>query len=135
VILDTKGNIFGGFTPVEWESPRRKLPFFSAADPYSKADDSLQSFLFTLKNPHNVPPQIFALRAEKRGLAMYCDSGYGPCFGVGDIAVCDNCNANIGSYTSLGHSYINNTGLGTEIGFTGSQNFQITEIEVFEITV
>jgi hypothetical protein len=37
VILDTKGNIFGGFTPVEWESP--------TVNPDHKADDSLKSFL------------------------------------------------------------------------------------------
>jgi hypothetical protein len=57
VILDTKGNIFGGFTPVEWES---------RPSSYWKADDSLKSFLFTLKNPHNIPAMRFALKPEKR---------------------------------------------------------------------
>jgi hypothetical protein len=42
VILDRNGNIFGGFTPVEWET-RTKEPFF-------KADPSQKSFLFPLKN-------------------------------------------------------------------------------------
>jgi hypothetical protein len=46
VILDTEGNIFGGFTPVEWES--------RTSSPWCKADDSLRSFVFTLKNPHNI---------------------------------------------------------------------------------
>jgi hypothetical protein len=48
VILDTDGNIFGGFTPVEWDSSG---PF--------KADDSWKSFLFTLTNPHNVAARRF----------------------------------------------------------------------------
>jgi hypothetical protein len=65
VILDTNGNIFGCFTPVEWELPHQgKL----------KADASLKSFLFTLKNPHNVPARRFALKAEKKNEAINCFS-------------------------------------------------------------
>jgi hypothetical protein len=51
LISDTDGNVFGGFTPVEWESGNKW-----------KGDDSLRSFLFTLKNPHDVSllsPQDF----------------------------------------------------------------------------
>jgi hypothetical protein len=46
VILDTDGNIFGGFTPVEWD--------FASNE---KADPSLKSFVFILKYPHNFPVQ------------------------------------------------------------------------------
>jgi hypothetical protein len=53
--LDTNGNIFGGFTPVKWDSYTGH-----------KADPSLKSFLFTLKNPHNFPARRFALKAEKK---------------------------------------------------------------------
>jgi hypothetical protein len=48
VILDMKGNIFGGFTPLKWESR-----VFKGYGSDFKADDSLKSFVFTLKNPHN----------------------------------------------------------------------------------
>jgi hypothetical protein len=58
VILDTKGNIFGGFTPLEWES-RTKLS-------YRKADPTLKSFFFGLKNPQGFPTQRFALKADKK---------------------------------------------------------------------
>jgi hypothetical protein len=64
VILNTKGNIFGGFTPVEWES----------GEPHYKADDSLKSFVFTLKNPHNIPARRFALKDENNSQAIYCYS-------------------------------------------------------------
>jgi hypothetical protein len=121
VILDTKGNIFGGFTPVKWE-PGRKY----------KADDSQKSFLFTLKNLHNIPARRFALNAEQKNYALECDYRWGPCFGVCDIHVSDNCNANTRSNTRLGLSYTN-TGLDGRIVFTGSVNFQVAEIEVFEI--
>jgi hypothetical protein len=133
VILDTKGNIFGGFTPVEWESQKRKLPFFSASDPFYKADDSQKSFLFTLKNPHDIPARRFALEAKEKRGAIYCDSGWGPCFGDG-IAVSDNCNANTDSHNELGYSYANDTRLGGAIVLTGSYFFTVKEIEVFEIT-
>jgi hypothetical protein len=66
-------------------------------------------------------------------LAIYCHSGCGPTFG-NDIAVCDNCNANTSSFTALGNSYTNDTGLDQFVVFTGSRGFQVKEIEVFEIT-
>jgi hypothetical protein len=53
LILDTDGNVFGGFTPLEWDS-ESYLNY--------KCDDSLKSFLFTLKNPHNMPARKFALK-------------------------------------------------------------------------
>jgi hypothetical protein len=103
VILDTKGNIFGGFTPVEWES--------ATDSKYGKwkADYSLKSFVFTLKNPHNISARRFALKAEKKREAIYCDSKCGPRFF--DIEAYDNCNANTMSRTWLGGCYTNNTQL------------------------
>jgi hypothetical protein len=122
VILDTEGNVFGGFTPVEWESKYR-----------FKVDDSLKSFLFTLKNPRNIPARIFPLEAEKKNQAIGCYSEWGPQFG-NDIAVSDSCNPTTENGTYLGVSYTNDTGLDNDIVFTGSQKFQVTEVEVFEIT-
>jgi hypothetical protein len=123
VILDTNGNIFGGFTPVEWESP--------ATWKY-KVDPSLKSFLFTLKNPHNVPARRFALKAEKKDEAIRCYSNWGPHFC--DIGVCNNCNADTNSWTEICRRYTNDTGLNGKTFFTGSSHFQVKKIEVFEIT-
>jgi hypothetical protein len=123
VILDTKGNIFGGFTPVEWESRTGY-----------KADPSLKSFLFTLKNPHNVPARRFALKAEKKNEAILCDSACGPRFC--NISVWDNCNTNTKSYAYFdgrNDGYTKDTRLDGQTFFTGSKYFQVKEIEVFEI--
>jgi hypothetical protein len=134
VILDTAGNIFGGFTPVEWESPRKEM---------FKGDTSLTSFLFTLNNPHNFPARRFVLKAEKKDEAICCDSDWGPHFH--DIGVFDNCNtnshsrtytccANTKSFTQFfGDNYTNDTGLNRKTFFTGSEYFRVKEIEVFEI--
>jgi hypothetical protein len=63
VILDTNGNIFGGFTPVAWES-RPWNGNYDSENNCLKADPSLKSFIFTLKNPYNVRARRFALKAE-----------------------------------------------------------------------
>jgi hypothetical protein len=65
-----EGTIVGGFTPVEWESKQLGEP----GRWYSKADDSLKSFVFMLKNPHNIPARRFALKAEMKHQAIGCDS-------------------------------------------------------------
>jgi hypothetical protein len=62
----TAGNIFGGLTPVEWDSSDRWTP-----------DPSLKGFLFTLKNPQNFPEKKFALKAAMKDRAIYCSSAEG----------------------------------------------------------
>jgi uncharacterized coiled-coil protein SlyX len=121
LIQDTEGNIFGGFTPVKWELRTGW-----------KADPSLKSFLFTLKNPHNFPGAKFALKAKEKDQAIICDSSCGPHFC--DIGVSGNCNQNTDSYADyFGHSYANDTGLDGQTFFTGSREFTVKEIEMFEI--
>jgi hypothetical protein len=139
VILDTNGNIFGGFTPVEWDS---QMPTSRWDDNNCfKSDPSLKSFLFTLKNPHNVPARRFALKAEQQNQAIYCHSEYGPNFT--DVGVSNKRSASTHKPSSrggarciesLGNSYTNDTELEGETFFTGSIRFEVQEIEVFEIT-
>jgi hypothetical protein len=134
VILDTNGNIFGGFTPVKWESPRWNGKKW-AEDNRWRGDSSQKSFLFTLKNPHNIPARRFVLKETKKHHAIWCVSERGPDFGGGsDIAVLDDCNTNTKSFTHFGTSYTNDTGLSNDEVLTGSKYFQVKEIEVFEIT-
>jgi hypothetical protein len=132
VILDTKGNIFGGFTPVEWLS----------GDEHSKADPSQKSFLFTLRNPHNVPARRFPLKADTgacydRIWAICGNFSSGPHFW--DMAVFDDSKEKTHIFISRGCTgyfglfYTNDTGLEGATLLTGSQRFKVKEIEVFEI--
>jgi hypothetical protein len=122
LILDKDGNIFGGFTPVEWDSKSG-----------GKTDSSAKSFLFTLKNPHSFPAGRFALKYQRKDMAISCDSRVGPYFH--DIRVFDNCNRATGNCTGFfDWTYNNDTGLVGKTFFTGSVNFQVKEIEVFEIS-
>jgi hypothetical protein len=132
LIEDTNGNIFGGFTPVKWET-----------DKYGhwKGDDSLRSFLFTLRNPHGVPPRKFALKEEKKQYAIYCFSSHCAVFGCAgdygcDFLVWDNCNKNRNSCTRIGTNwsyrvYANDTAF--KYFLTGAEKFTVKEMEVFEI--
>jgi hypothetical protein len=124
--------VFGGFTPVNWESH-----VWNGKDGKEnncvKGDDSMRSFLFTLRNPHGVPPRKFALREEKKGNAILCVSDYGPVFYNG-ISVRDNCN---NSYTWFGTGYVNRSYVNDtrfKEFLTGAEEFTVKEIEVFEIT-
>jgi phosphopantetheinyl transferase (holo-ACP synthase) len=125
-----EGDIFGGFTPVEWESRVWNGKHGNESN-CCKADDTLKRFLVTLKNPHNIPARRFALPAEAKQYAIICGSEWGLAFG--DIAVSNDCNTNTSSSTWLDNSYTNDTRLAGTIVLTGSKNFQVKEIEVFEI--
>jgi hypothetical protein len=125
IIEDTQGNIMGGFTPLTWESsPTLKR----------KADPSMRSFIFTLKNPHNVPARKFALRPEAKEHAIECETASGPRFW--DIDIANNCNTKSASWTWFGKSnstYINDSRMEGETFLTGAKHFRVKEIEVFEI--
>jgi hypothetical protein len=133
VILDTKGNIFGGFTPVEWES-REWNNKSGEEDNRWKADDSLKSFLFTLKNPHNIAARRLPLKDERKHEAIACDLKWGPLFGD-DVNIYNGSNANTNSNTwRFSSTYTNDTELEGSLILAGSMYFRVVEIELFEIT-
>jgi hypothetical protein len=121
LILSTNGCIFGGFTPLTWSSCHNYV-----------SDPSMKCFLFTLKNPHNLPAQIFKQKIETH--AIYDDNGHGPTFGGSHaLHVCNQCRSSSGSYSYLGDYYANDTGIDASQVLTGSQYFTVDEIEVFEV--
>jgi hypothetical protein len=136
LILDTKGNVFDGFTPLQWEARAWNGQKGHHNNVY-KCDDRLNSSLFTLKNPHDIPARKFALKADQRHRAIGCWPDYGPYFGdnFADMRVDDGCNSFAGSHTNgLDSAYTNDTGLDGKSFCTGSTLFAAREIEVFEIT-
>jgi hypothetical protein len=122
LIETTKGFIFGGFTPIPWDSSSGH-----------KSDNSQMSFLFTLKNSRNSEPRKFRLASAAN--AIYCHSSYGPTFGNGhDLYVSNGCDGNNSSYTNLGNGYVNDTGFEGKVALIGEYNFTVKEIEVFMIS-
>jgi hypothetical protein len=130
VILDKEKNIFGGFTPVKWESRVWNRKYDDASNCW-KEDDSLKSFVFTIKNPHKLPAQRFALKFGKKNRAISCRSDVGPHFGGSDIAVADGCNTHSQNHTCLDSSYANDTRLDGIKVLGNSYYFRVDEIEVF----
>jgi hypothetical protein len=122
VVMSDNGSIFGGYTPIAWTSTGGYV-----------SDSKLRSFLFTIKNQHNLSARIFG--QKEADYAIYNTGGYGPIFGRGhDLYVCNECQTSKSSYTNLGSSYNNDTGLSSTVVFTGGQCFQAKEVEVFEVS-
>jgi hypothetical protein len=125
IVLDTAGNIFGGFTPLKWKP----------TGGYD-CDHSLAGFLFSLRSPTGLPPKKFPLKPERQQNAIFCDSQIGPAFGGGpaDLCVANQSNVNANSFThGFGSVYENDTGLNGATFFTGNPYFTVKEIEVFHV--
>jgi hypothetical protein len=113
------GYVFGGYTSVSWRSIG------------SYVEDRNGPFLFTLINPHSIPPTKYPIKNTKHSI---CDiTGSGPTFGYGfDLLVCDNSQTKTGSSISFPHSYIDTTNRAS-MTFTGNANFQTSDIEVYRL--
>jgi hypothetical protein len=68
---------------VEWASRSKN---------WGKAESSLKSFLFSLRDPHNFPARGFALKPDKKNEAIAWSGAVG-------IGIACNCSTNTASYT------------------------------------
>lgn len=118
VIKSVKGHLFGGYTSVGWQARNGYV-----TDPHA--------FIFTLTNPHDVPPTKFDPKPNANHIMDH--SSYGPTFGTGhDIFVAGQADS-ANSYTNFPHAYNDTTGKGNVL-FTGSREFRASEVEVFAVT-
>jgi len=125
VIVSSNGYIFGGFSPISWNSSG------------NYAFDQ-RCFLFSFKNANG--KQMIKLDnngpSHSNCYSIYNASGYGPTWGGGhDLYLCSFPNTTNSSYSNLGHSY---SCPGLTYGSTqvqnylaGSYNFTVTEIETY----
>eukprot|EP01117_Protostelium_nocturnum_P008590 TRINITY_DN3085_c0_g1_i1.p1 TRINITY_DN3085_c0_g1~~TRINITY_DN3085_c0_g1_i1.p1 ORF type:complete len:405 (+),score=130.82 TRINITY_DN3085_c0_g1_i1:1114-2328(+) len=118
VIESVGGWIFGGYAASDWINNSAWV-------------NSTENFLFTLKNPHAIPPTKYPITTYPQN-GQYCSpSNYA--FGGGhDISIYNQSNANQTSYTNFPYAYSDTTGKGNNT-FTGSRNFQAKEVEVYSI--
>jgi hypothetical protein len=116
--------IFGGFTPVRWESRGD-----ARGGPHAAG-----SFLFNLNPADGGAPRKYPIRTGHFGEAIFCRDNLGPTFGKGcDIYTCNNCDTARGSQIRCGTSY-ESDGKEENHNFALSQNFLVQEIEVFELS-
>ena len=126
IVKSISGNIFGGFSSAKWSSPVNETWQF---------DNS--AFIFSLVNKEN-RPLIFEQSSINKKNSIGSMKNRGPIFGGGnDICISDCANANKNSYSNLGVTYTHpQYSYGSERAKTilaGSINFQVQEIEVFQM--
>jgi hypothetical protein len=129
IVQTTEGCIFGGYAHCKYPENTNQWAM----------DESVKSFLFTLKNPHNIPPRIFKMNpSSKYGLYRREDRrclvwmGY-----YGAISPVAGCNTNSNScHSGLSgtgwHTFANDSDHDAKTLFTGSTNYQVKEMEIFE---
>jgi hypothetical protein len=135
LIRDSQGFIFGGFTPISWES-RVWNGKHGAEHNCPKADESCKSFLFTVKNPRETSPMKFPLKVNRKQFALYCSSKYGPTFGYWgcDLSIQHPMTTGNECHTLyFGCNYQFDLEVESTNFLTGSEKFNVDEIEVFEV--
>ena len=109
--------IFGGYTSINWDSTSGY-----------KSDPN--AFLLSLTNKDNQPCKMRQINTAQ---SIYCGSGYGPTFGGNhDLYICDNANSIMDSFSELGRSYEHPQPSQGSSYLAGSDEFQLSEIEVYE---
>ena len=137
VIRASNNCLFGGYTRIGWTSKHAW-----------KRDTT--AFLFTLRNPYNIPPRKYSIDNVNSNHAVYHHVNCGPTFGEGlglpvagpgrrrapisghDLMVAGNSNANDASCTNFPGVYTDTTGMGN-LTFTGAANFSTSDIEVYAL--
>jgi hypothetical protein len=113
------GYLFGGYTSISWRSVGNYV------------EDKDGPFLFTLTNPHGIPPTKYPNKDVQH--SIYDRRDYGPTFGAGcDLYVCHNSQTTEGSGFGFSRSYSDTTNRG-ETTFTGNKYFQTSDIEVYRL--
>jgi hypothetical protein len=129
VVEDKDKNVFGGFTPVPWESSAGR----HLSDPKGRG------FLFTIINPGKLRPRVFAVKSDATNKAIYCSGALGPCFGERDLWIGDACDSSrflSGSSNTcerFGTVYQNDTGTPGNHVLATHPAFLVSEIEVFQV--
>jgi hypothetical protein len=130
IIESENGCIFGGFTPVKWDS--------CWGSQNEKSDPSGSSYLFSLKNPRD--DGLVKFRVQDTKSAIQCNRQSGPVFGHELHVVPKSRPANCMVVVFEEHpprSYSSQSDTGTVTAtqefFTGKKSMIVKEIEVFEI--
>ena len=135
IIKSTDKYIFGGYTSISWNST--KWNGKCGQDNNARRKGEGLEFVFSLKNPHDIPPSKFNIQKKWLDHSICCDINLGPIFGCNDIRIENNCNTNsnyFGYYDFQPGEYCFDDTTGKKrMLFTGSSSYKVEEIEVFKI--
>ncbi|CAF1297213.1 unnamed protein product [Adineta ricciae] len=126
--LEAARRVFFDGTLLRPEHTRKLNEFYDGG---YKGDTN--AFLFTLINPHSIPPTKYLVNHTCVAKAVHHGENNGPTFGNGrDLYLSNGSNTNNSSYSAFLHTYIDTTGKGNET-FTGADKFMVSDIEVFKL--
>lgn len=122
IIRSVSGFLFGGFSSIPFKSSRSVL-----------SDN--QAFVFTLLNPHDIPPTMFPSKTSG-GLWDMDEQSYGPCYSKpgpqsGDLWLRDECNIN-GGGSYLGFGYEDTIGMRGAVFTLGLDFRRFFEFELID---
>lgn len=127
IIRSSNGNLFGGYTPMDWTSSGGYKP-----------DASGRSFIYSLVNATGNPVKLANVGTQGTNqYSIWTRSDYGAVFGSAfDLCIHNDCNTNTGSYTNPGYSYAAPPGTtyNSDQGksfLAGSNYFTVSDYEVF----
>jgi hypothetical protein len=119
VIQSSEGYLFGAYTAASWDIGKKQWMVDKTA------------FLFTLINPHNIPPTKYVINSDGKN-AIWSGDSAGPIFGCWDICIYLQKNKNSQSNIDFPKNYIDSIGRGN-LTFTGSVKFSTPEIEIYRL--
>lgn len=121
-IIQSGGYLFGGYNADSWASPEEETSKFN---PFS--------FIFTLFNPHNIPPTRYWLKKDKR-VSITQDNDRLVRFGGGDGPTDHELTiaTNLTCFINFPIDYEDTTGKGKET-FTGQSKNTVSELLVFTV--
>lgn len=124
IIQSSNGNIFGGYTDVEWDCS-------------NKLKKNNDAFIFSLINENDNQIRV-KIDPNESEFAIVCDELAGPIFGDGhDIYISNNCDTQMQSYSLFPCSYkcpnIITDWSRTKSILAGTYKFNVSNIEVFHL--
>jgi hypothetical protein len=130
ILVETTGGwIFGGYAHCKW--PANHVEW--AGDPSQK------SFLFTLKNPHNIPARRFGMASTRQAYVLQMYTSGSPIVWMGSsgaIALMTGCSASAVShnrgFAGTDSTFVNDSGHDGKTLFTGSETYTVKAVEIFE---
>ena len=135
IIKSNDNYIFGGYTEINWDSTIWNG--ICGENNNARREGKGNEFVFTLKNPHNIPPSKYNMKKNWLNHSICCDVNLGPIFGCNDIRIEDNCNIKENKFTyydfQKGEFCFEDTTGHKRLLFTGKTSFLVKEIEVYKI--
>ena len=112
---NAKSRIFGGFTPLDFESYGGQ-----------KYDNDEQTFIFSL---YSITTYKII---NKEREAIYCGENYGPYFGVKDFYIESNMKKGV-TYANKSTNFLSKYNLDLTGGYGDNESFNVEDLEVFEV--